>query len=553
MSGMSITAEQRANISSYLTEVLLPDSLEAKIREQEIPLLGTTLVGAIAGALVTLASGSSAAILGGAAIGAVIPELLNENLGKFLYPFSGTSARIQADNFYWYLVKRQIFCNLPANTADINDTLVARIAREIENIVPYDGNDFGSKTSVNQFLSAILRSIPVDELRNVIEVAAQRWVGNRNGLALPEVSPGCLTPNIALIPVISDTGRIPFSEKVSTNTWYIGASVAGSYRWRTPFPNQCFRIDGVIAAQPPILNPTLPLVTYAKCDGTFGAVNDLTNLVGVCFRDLEIVSGVPFNLYLTISECSAAPAVHPPAFVQFTTPAQTILEGASATVQAKLAFVGPATPTATVNVELDPNSSATLGSDFTFSPTQLTFGPNNTTQSVTVNVLADTLIEPAERVIFTLTNPTGGAVIGRPNQHVLTIAGDWVKEFDFITNAGGWVATPESRYEPGAGFVHLAATKSRTSARRTFPATFITTVDVHIAAPFPTQADRKQLAVVPIYTAVNTSNPTMQTFTLNANRTELIVDVVGDNNTAGVTVPNLVRVVVRGRGTNPFV
>jgi hypothetical protein len=420
MSGLTITAEQRANISTYLSEVLLHDMLKAKIAEQEggSSAIVASVAGAFLGAAVTLGGGGAFAALGGAVLGAILPSLIDENLNRFLYPSSASAARVQADNFYWYLVKRQIFCNLPSNTADISDTLVARIAREIENIVPYDGNDFGSKTSVNQLLSAILRSIPVDELRTVIEIAAQRWTSNRNELALPEVSPGCLTPAMALIPIIGDTGEIPASEKVGTNTWHIGANAANYHTWRTPFPNQCFRIDGVIAAQAPILLPLTPLGIYTKCDGTLGAVSDLTNLVGICFRDLEISSGgAPFSLYLTLSECSAAPSVHPAAIVQFAQTEQTKREGEQATIGVKLYTNQPLTTSVTVDV------SAPAG-DVTYSPSQVTFpvgAVNNASQNITVNVLADTLTEPAEQVIFTLTNPTGGAVIGRPNQHVLTI------------------------------------------------------------------------------------------------------------------------------------
>ncbi|MDX2138010.1 MAG: hypothetical protein SF123_07930 [Chloroflexota bacterium] len=205
MSGITLTADQRANVSSYLAEVWLPDTLEGRLHEQEgisgITSERATLASAVIGAAIALAN-TPITVIGGAVLAVVLPGLVTENLSRFTSPSNPAAARVQADNFYWYLVKRQIFCNLPSNTGDINDTLVARIADEIENIVPYDGNDFGSKTSANQFLSSFLRSIPVSDLRNIIEIAAQRWTGNRNGLALPEVSPGCLTPTMALIPII---------------------------------------------------------------------------------------------------------------------------------------------------------------------------------------------------------------------------------------------------------------------------------------------------------------------------------------------------------------
>jgi Tol biopolymer transport system component len=66
---------------------------------------------------------------------------------------------------------------------------------------------------------------------------------------------------------------------------------------------------------------------------------------------------------------------------------------------------------APVQVKLDAGGgSATRGVDYTFEPQTLNFEPGTTSQSVTVPLLKDTLVEGNETIIFTLSDPSNGTV-----------------------------------------------------------------------------------------------------------------------------------------------
>src|SRR6476661_1378776 len=75
-----------------------------------------------------------------------------------------------------------------------------------------------------------------------------------------------------------------------------------------------------------------------------------------------------------------------------------------------------------VPIALNPNSTATQNSDYTFSPATLTFsaGTNTLTQNVAVTVKADNIPENAETAVFSFGTITDG-IAGTTNQAILTI------------------------------------------------------------------------------------------------------------------------------------
>ncbi|HEY8561340.1 MAG TPA: Calx-beta domain-containing protein [Pyrinomonadaceae bacterium] len=84
-------------------------------------------------------------------------------------------------------------------------------------------------------------------------------------------------------------------------------------------------------------------------------------------------------------------------------------------------------------------------------PQTLTFGNGVSLQSFTIQLCADTTLEPGETVILTLSNPTGGTTIGANNPATLTIGDDPPplsgtlnvgagEIFTSLTNAGGLFA-----------------------------------------------------------------------------------------------------------------
>ncbi len=75
----------------------------------------------------------------------------------------------------------------------------------------------------------------------------------------------------------------------------------------------------------------------------------------------------------------------------------------------------------TVNIELNPET-ATPSLDYNNTPISVSFSPGETTQTVSIPVVNDTLIEPDETLALALVNPTGGATLGTPNTARFTIA-----------------------------------------------------------------------------------------------------------------------------------
>jgi hypothetical protein len=93
-----------------------------------------------------------------------------------------------------------------------------------------------------------------------------------------------------------------------------------------------------------------------------------------------------------------------------------------------------------VDVLLDPSSTATPGEDFTTVaalPVTVTLPLGETEAAVTVTVLGDLVIEPDETITLALANPTGGAVVGSPSTAGHTIVNDDVSVLE-IPTLGPW-------------------------------------------------------------------------------------------------------------------
>jgi plastocyanin len=101
------------------------------------------------------------------------------------------------------------------------------------------------------------------------------------------------------------------------------------------------------------------------------------------------------------------------------------------------ASVVETTPSTVINVKLSGTTTssvsvdvrylsgdATIGVDFTFTDTTLTFLPGDTQKSVRVNIIDDLADEVNEQAILTLTNATGGATYGTRNHTVVIVDND---------------------------------------------------------------------------------------------------------------------------------
>ncbi|HBE21115.1 MAG TPA: hypothetical protein DDW51_26845, partial [Cyanobacteria bacterium UBA11367] len=67
---------------------------------------------------------------------------------------------------------------------------------------------------------------------------------------------------------------------------------------------------------------------------------------------------------------------------------------------------------ATINLQ---NGTAESPSDYTNTPIIVNFADGETSKTVAIPIINDAIIEPDETVQLTLTNPTGGAIIGQQN------------------------------------------------------------------------------------------------------------------------------------------
>ncbi|RSK33921.1 endonuclease [Hymenobacter metallilatus] len=136
--------------------------------------------------------------------------------------------------------------------------------------------------------------------------------------------------------------------------------------------------------------------------------------------------GGPASQELTITnDDGAAPTI------RFASATGSLAEGSAgtSTYTVNVTLSGSA-PTANVTIPVTVSSSgttATSPADYTLSTTSLTFVAGQATQTfpVVVAVVADAQPEPNETVRLVLGTPTtGGAVLGAPSAHVLTITND---------------------------------------------------------------------------------------------------------------------------------
>lgn len=98
--------------------------------------------------------------------------------------------------------------------------------------------------------------------------------------------------------------------------------------------------------------------------------------------------------------------------LSFTSTAATCLENAG-TFNLVVSITNPASTATSVDINVT-GGIATAGADYTFnSPTTITFPANSSAnQTISIPVIDDALIEGAENIQFTLSNPTNGAIIG---------------------------------------------------------------------------------------------------------------------------------------------
>ncbi len=162
------------------------------------------------------------------------------------------------------------------------------------------------------------------------------------------------------------------------------------------------------------------------------------SILGVDLTGFTRVAATATNTVelLSTSELSAPAVVGPGIFFNG---GGSITEGNVGATLLSFTVQLTATPTGAVSVDLSAagTSTATLGVDYTFTPSVLNFNATTTQQMVTVAITGDTLVEPRELIDFILSNVSGDAVIAS-DLNTITINND---DTSLRIMPGGKVAT----------------------------------------------------------------------------------------------------------------
>ena len=99
--------------------------------------------------------------------------------------------------------------------------------------------------------------------------------------------------------------------------------------------------------------------------------------------------------------------------------------------------------TITINYTVS-GGTATSGSDYTFTSGTLSFDPANTSRRIPLTIINDTVTEGNETVIITLSNPTGGGVLGTATVFTYAINDNDPPVIQLTSSAGSGLESEES-------------------------------------------------------------------------------------------------------------
>jgi len=208
-----------------------------------------------------------------------------------------------------------------------------------------------------------------------------------------------------------------------------GYSKAMVGRWiKTPAIGQGQRIQSYTTAFGTGIDFTLPpgVLTFAAGETAknivLSVVNDTVdepdNLVTLLLANANgaNVSGTGNYYGYTIMDDDGPPA-NP--YAGFAAAASTVLESAG-TVELAVSLATPATAACTVDYAVTGGTATGGGTDYTLAAGTLSFAPGDTVQTVPLAIVDDAVVDAAETVIVTLSNPVS-LQLGSVTTHTLTI------------------------------------------------------------------------------------------------------------------------------------
>jgi hypothetical protein len=279
-------SDKRCNLASMLTEITLPDGMEAILSAREntplpvdVEALTSTLA-AIAAAIPKIPPLLFGSLLTLAAATAIAAFMQSRNTALI---------RSQLDNAYWLDVKRQLYCTLPDSGILTHDVLNS-VAQAIIDNIP-------NKAEVNQLIAESLRGLP-NETAQQISLVGATYEGNSNGCdnCLSDCHLLGIYPNAQPVQIAPNVWRL----KVESQSEFVG--YAGLYR--LPYLNSCCRITQVQVVTPPTpLTGLTILGAFFRCSESVEAYfSSLDSIVGQCVNSFSLVSSTPFEINVTLSE-----------------------------------------------------------------------------------------------------------------------------------------------------------------------------------------------------------------------------------------------------------
>lgn len=141
-----------------------------------------------------------------------------------------------------------------------------------------------------------------------------------------------------------------------------------------------------------------------------------------------------------------------PGSLQFSAPTFNVSEGAG-TLTITVTRVNGSS--GAVSVDYAVTGGTADSSDYAVSPGTLTFADGQTSKTFTISLLDDSLVEPTETVLLTLSNPTGGATLGSTSAATVNIANN-----DAPSSGKVDIASAAYSIGEGGGFLQVTVTRS---------------------------------------------------------------------------------------------
>lgn len=235
---------------------------------------------------------------------------------------------------------------------------------------------------------------------------------------------------------------------------------------------------------------TLSINDDATVEGSEDIVLELQNAT----NSATVGTNGTYTITITDNDVSANPVV------SFDAASLSVNEDAG-TILLNVDIASPNSNITTVEVALGA-SSASLGSDFSYTtPTTVTFPANSSaTQTVVVGIIDDAVLESTEDIVLNLQNPSNSATIGTNASYTISIIDNEVAPSTEVSFDAGSITVNENA---GTLFVNVTIANENANA---------TSVDVALGA-----------ATATIGSDFTFTTPTTVTFPANSSTTQTVV------------------------------